>query len=294
MGKKQVLGKGIHALIAEYGDSTEEGISQVLPIPVDEIEPNPHQPRAHFDEDRLHDLMRSIQEKGVIQPISVNRKGHSYHLIAGERRWRAAKMAGFDTIPAIVHDIDSTQELMELSLIENIQREDLNPIEEALGYRELIDTCLLTQEEIAEKVSRDRSTIANTLRLLKLPQEIQESLRNGKLQMGHARALVSLDHDDALELGRRTISEGMTVRDLEAAARNTTSGAGRGRRRGKPSKDSNEKRVDPVVQAYEERLRHLFATSVGIHRNASKGHIEIKFYNDDDLERILELILHDQ
>ena len=171
MGKKQVLGKGIHALIAEYGDSTEEGISQVLPIPVDEIEPNPHQPRAHFDEDRLHDLMRPIQEKGVIQPISVNRKGHSYHLIAGERRWRAAKMAGFDTIPAIVHDIDSTQELMELSLIENIQREDLNPIEEALGYRELIDTCLLTQEEIAEKVSRDRSTIANTLRLLKLPQE---------------------------------------------------------------------------------------------------------------------------
>ena len=191
MGKKQVLGKGIHALIAEYGDSTEEGISQVLPIPVDEIEPNPHQPRAHFDEDRLHDLMRSIQEKGVIQPISVNRKGHSYHLIAGERRWRAAKMAGFDTIPAIVHDIDSTQELMELSLIENIQREDLNPIEEALGYRELIDTCLLTQEEIAEKVSRDRSTIANTLRLLKLPQEIQESLRNGKLQMGHARARIT-------------------------------------------------------------------------------------------------------
>ena len=290
MAKKQVLGKGIHALIAEFGEAGEEGAVQIANIPVDEIEPNPYQPRMDFDEERLRDLMRSIKEKGVIQPVSVNRVGPGYHLISGERRLRAARMAGVATVPAIVHEIDSVEELMELSLIENIQREDLNPIEEALGYRKLIDTCLLTQEEIADRVGRDRSTIANTLRLLKLPREIQDSLRNGQLQMGHARALVPLEHDAALELGRRAIGQGMTVRDLESAARKA--GAGGGRRR-KTKANGGQRAVDPIVENYEERLRHLFATAVAIHRSAKKGRIEIEFYDDDDLERILELLLRD-
>ena len=201
-------------------------------------------------------------------------------------------MAGMETIPAIVHEIDSVEELMELSLIENIQREDLNPIEEAQGYRELMDTCLLTQEDIARKVGRDRSTIANTVRLLKLPEELQNFLRSGQLQMGHARALVPLEHDDALELGRRALSDGMTVRDLESAARKAGSGSGRRRRR-EPTVNGDQP-ADPLLSAYEERLRHFFATSVGIRRSSKKGRIEIEFYDDGDLERILELLLRDE
>ena len=290
MAKKQVLGKGIHALISEYGGDSAEGDVQVVQLPIDHIEPNPHQPRLDFDEESLRGLMRSIQEKGVIQPVSVNRSGEGYHLIAGERRWRAARMAGMETIPAIVHEIDSTEELMELSLIENIQREDLNPIEEAQGYRELMDTCLLTQEDIARKVGRDRSTVANTVRLLKLPEELQNFLRSGQLQMGHARALIPLDRDDALELGRRAASRGMTVRDLESAARK----AGSGRRRPREPTVNGDQPTDPLLSAYEERLRHFFATSVGIRRSSKKGRIEIEFYDDGDLERILELLLRDE
>ena len=290
MAKKQVLGKGIHALIPEYGEAGAEGDVRVVLLPIDDIEPNPHQPRLDFDEESLRGLMRSIQEKGVIQPVSVNRSGDGYHLIAGERRWRAARMAGLETIPAIVNEIDSAEELMELSLIENIQREDLNPIEEAQGYRELMDTCLLTQEDIARKVGRDRSTVANTVRLLKLPEELQDFLRSGQLQMGHARALIPLERDDALKLGRRAVSQGMTVRDLESAARK----AGSGRRRRREPAVNGEQPADPLLSAYEERLRHFFATSVGIRRSSKKGCIEIEFYDDGDLERILELLLREE
>ncbi|MFH1566397.1 MAG: ParB/RepB/Spo0J family partition protein, partial [Gemmatimonadota bacterium] len=187
MAKRPVLGKGLHALIAEYPETAEGADGpRVIQLSVDDIEPNPHQPRTDFDEGRLQELAASIREKGIIQPVVVNRVGGGYHLIAGERRWRAARMVGLATIPALVHAIDSAQELMELSLIENIQREDLNPVEEAEGYRTLIDTCLLTQEEVAQKVGRDRSTVANTLRLLKLPHLVQEMLRRDQLQMGHA------------------------------------------------------------------------------------------------------------
>ena len=291
MGKRQVLGKGLQALIAEYPETaTADGDAhpQIVQLQVDEIEPNPFQPRAHYDEDRLRELADSIREKGIIQPISVNRAGNAYHLIAGERRWRAARMTGAETVPAIIHEIDSTEDLMELSLIENIQREDLNPVEEAEGYRALIDTCLLTQEEVARKVGRDRSTVANTLRLLKLPTEVLELLRQGKLQMGHARALIPLDHDDCLELGQRCVEEEMTVRELERAVQ--SSGTGKGKRK-RPDGGKKPKRRDPILESFEEKLRHRYATAVGIRREASKGHIEIEFYDDDDLERILDLLL---
>ena len=266
---------------------------QLLEIPILDIEPNPYQPRRGFDEESLAELEASIREKGILQPVILNRTApNAYHLIAGERRWRAAQRAGLEAVPAVVHEIDSPQELMELALIENIQREDLNPIEEAEGYQALMSRCLLTQEEIARRVGKERSTIANAVRLLKLPGELQASLCAGELQMGHARALVSLDEGDALTLGRRCIEERMTVRDLEKAVR----AHGKTRKRGKAGQRGGKDNGtgagrDPALAALEDKLRHRFATAVVIHHGGRKGRIEIEYYSDDDLERILELLL---
>ena len=296
---REVLGKGIHALIADYHQGAEESGTQLLEIRITDIEPNPYQPRREFDEDALADLEASIREKGILQPVVLNRTSPtSYHLIAGERRWRAAQRAGLEMVPAVIHEIDSPQELMELALIENIQRENLNPIEEAEGYQALMNRCLLTQEEIAQRVGKERSTVANAVRLLKLPKELQTSLRAGELQMGHARALVSLDADDALELGRRCIEEHMTVRDLEKAVRThgkgrkAPKGSGKGRSNGNNGAATGKDAVrDPALTALEEKLRHRFATAVAIHHGDKKGRIEIEYYDDDDLERILDLML---
>ena len=289
MGKRrEVLGKGIHALITEYPDTDEGPQAQVLELPVGDIEPNPHQPRLDFDDRGLRELADSIREKGIIQPLAVNRTSpSSYHLILGERRLRAARLAGLETVPAIVHQIESAQELMELALIENIQREDLNPVEEAEAYRALMSTCMLTQEQIASRVGKDRSTVANALRLLRLPEEVQEMLRAGELQMGHARTLVSLDEKAALDLGRRCAAESMSVRELERAVR----GHGKGRK-ARPKKDSPGRGADDAhVADFEGRLRQRFATAIAIRRRRGKGSIEIEFYGDDDLERLLGLLL---
>ena len=290
MGKKPVLGKGINALIPEHPDSggPDDNTRQIVYVNVDEIEPNPFQARTEFDSEHIDELMRSIQEKGVIQPITVNRVGQSYHLIAGERRWRATRQAGFETIPAIVHEIESQQDLMELSLIENIQRENLTPIEEAEGYRALMDRCFLTQEQVAQKVGKNRSTVANLLRLLNLPLEIQDFLRQGRLQMGHARALLGLDDDDdRLELARRAAEEKLTAREIERAINARRSGRDK-----KKKQKSGQRDDDPLVQEQEERLQHRFGTAIHIRRSGHRGRIEIEFYDDGDLDRILEL-LHD-
>lgn len=290
MGKKPVLGKGINALIPEHPDSSgpNDNTRQIVNINVDEIEPNPFQARTEFDSEHIDELMRSIQEKGVIQPITVNRVGQSYHLIAGERRWRAARQAGFETIPAIVHEIESQQDLMELSLIENIQRENLTPIEEAEGYRALMDRCFLTQEQVAQKVGKNRSTVANLLRLLNLPLEIQDFMRQGRLQMGHARALLGLDDDDdRLELARRAAEEKLTAREVERAVNARRTGRDK-----KKKKTAEQRDDDPLVRDQEEKLQHHFGTAVHIRRSGPKGRIEIEFYDAGDLERILEL-LHD-
>jgi len=290
MGKKPVLGKGINALIPEHPETSAAGEEsrQIVQLSVDEIEPNPYQARADFAEERMDELMRSIQEKGIIEPILVNRVGQTYQIIAGERRWRATKKAGFETIPSIILEIDSQQDLMELSLIENIQREDLNSIEEAEGYRALMDKCFLTQDEVAQKVGKDRSTIANLVRLLKLPREIQDYLRRNELQMGHARSLLSLDEDeDRLELARRAVEQKMTVREVEKAVNARRSGRDRSRQ---AAPDGKAK--DPHIIDFEERLQHRFGTAVAIRRNhARRGRIEVEFYDDNDLERILELLL---
>ncbi|MCY3737584.1 MAG: ParB/RepB/Spo0J family partition protein [Gemmatimonadaceae bacterium] len=290
MGKRrrEVLGKGIHALITEYPESDDGPQAQVVELPVGDIEPNPHQPRLDFDDQGLRELADSIREKGIIQPLAVNRtSASSYHLILGERRLRAARLVGLETVPAIVHQIESAQDLMELALVENIQREDLNPIEEAEAYRALMSTCMLTQEQIASRVGKDRSTVANALRLLRLPEEVQEMLRAGELQMGHARTLVSLDEKAALDLGRRCAAESMSVRDLERAVR----GLGKGRKRRPKEESPGGGAADAVVADFESRLRQRFATAIAIRRRRGKGSIEIEFYGDDDLERLLGLLL---
>jgi ParB family chromosome partitioning protein len=300
MARKPALGRGISALIPDAAaDEAAATGQQILQIGVDEIDPNPFQPRAAFAPEQLGELMRSIQEKGVIQPVTVNRVGMRYQLIAGERRWRASKLAGLKTIPAIVHQVESQQDLMELSLIENIQREDLNPIEEAEGYRSLIDTCFLTQDEVARKVGKDRSTVANMVRLLRLPEPVQDCLRRGQLQMGHARALLALEEDDErVQLAQRAVAEGMTVRQVEQAVQGRAA-PGRTRR---PDPDAGQDgrkppapaRHDPHLTDFEERLQHRFGTAVAIRGGAgAKGRIELEYYDADDLERLLELLLGD-
>ena len=288
MAKKQALGKGIGALIPDYPEAAvEDGANRVIQLNVDEIEPNPHQPRTQFDEERIEELASSIREKGVIQPIAVNRVGQSYQLIAGERRWRATVKAGYKTIPALIHEIDSVQELMEISLIENTQREDLNPIEEAEGYQALVTHCLLKPEEVARKVGKDRSTVANLIRLLNLPAEIQDYLKGGQLQIGHARALLGLDSEvDQLELGHRCARDKMTVREIENAVKSRRSGRDKIKR-----VPATEARRDPEIAGFEEKLRHRYGTRVNIRTGTKQGQIEIEFYDNDDLERLLELLL---
>jgi ParB family transcriptional regulator, chromosome partitioning protein len=293
MGKqRQALGKGLGALIPGADDETlvspepvleESNGMTVLTIPVEDIEPNPHQPREHFDEDAVEELAMSIKEKGLLQPVSVRRFGSGFQLVAGERRLRASKTAGLDSIPAILFDISSDQEMMELSLIENVQREDLNPIEEAKAYRALIDDCFLTQEEVASRVGKDRSSVANTLRLLALAEEVRDALEGNKISMGHARALLGLeDSRQQISLCKETVSKGLSVRKVEALVRNAKNETAIPKLRPTPQ--------DPHVASVEEDLRERFGTGVSIKKQGSKGKIEIEFYSMDDLERVLELL----
>lgn len=292
MGKqRQALGKGLGALIPGADNETllsnptspEHDSSIVLQVPVKEIEPNPHQPRERFDEDTVYELARSIKEKGLLQPVSIRRFGTGYQLVAGERRLRASKLAGLDTIPAIIFDVTSDQEMMELSLIENVQRQDLNAIEEAKAYRALIDDCFLTQEEVAHRVSKDRSSVANTLRLLALTEEARNALEADKISMGHARALLGLEDSRAqISMCNDIINKGLTVRRVEALVRQHKNRSAIPKLGPAPT--------DPHVVSIEEALRQQFGTGVSIKRQGKKGKIEIEFYSMDDLERLLDLL----
>ncbi len=295
MGKqRKALGKGLGALIpgadldaADAVESADASLDQgrrLHDLAVADIEPNPHQPRTAFDPEKVDELAQSIREKGIIQPLSVRRFGAGYQLIAGERRLRAAQLADLETVPALVLDVVTDQEMMEVSLIENIQREDLNPIEEARAYRALMEECQLTQEEVARKVGKDRSTVANTMRLLNLSPEVREALQSNQISMGHARALLGLE-DDRLQaaLCREIVVRGLSVRKVEELVR--------GCLEGKPKKpDARPPFKDPEVLAVEDDLQRHFGTSVTISRRGKKGKIEIEFYSDDDLERVLELL----
>lgn len=279
MTARQALGKGLGALIPEKGVPEGEGKKALQQCGIEEVQPNPFQPRKTFSDEQLQELVDSIREKGILQPLLVRRKSDGYELIAGERRWRAAQRAGLREIPILVRDV-SDAEMLELSLIENIQRENLNPIEEAEAYKRLMEQFHLTQEEISKKVGKDRTTIANMVRLLRLPPEIKLSLAEGKITMGHARAFLSLDGVDKQKLlWKRLLSGGLSVRQTESLVK-------RLRTRSSPT----PRRSNPEWSALIEELQRALGTKVRIVGKRKRGKIEIDFFSPDELDRIIELL----
>ena len=277
---RKALGRGLQALIPDIQEEADE--QRVLQIEIDRVSPNPYQPRQSFDQSKLDELARSIAEKGVIQPITVREVDDAYELIAGERRLRAAKQAGFHTIPAMVRSISSPEEMMELSLIENIQRDDLNPIHEARAYLRLLEECRLTQEEIATRVGKNRSSVANTLRLLRLPEEVQKHVLSDEISMGHARALLALeDRTEQTTLCKQIVQKGLSVRKVEQLIKNRFKDVREGPRAPRKSAD---------LLAVEEIMQRMLGTRINISQGQHKGKIEIEFYSTDDLNRILDLL----
>jgi ParB family transcriptional regulator, chromosome partitioning protein len=283
---KRALGKGIEALLQATGEEDSPRAQELL-IPLDRIKPNPEQPRKAFDQERLNELADSIREQGIIQPLIVEEYQAGYRIIAGERRFRAAQIAHLAEVPVLVRSF-SEEEKLEIALIENIQREDLNPIEEAHGYRHLMVQAGLSQEDVAQKVGKNRSTVANSLRLLKMPEAMQDALVAGKMTAGHARALLSiLNPADQMILFNRIITNGLSVREAEGQAGELN----RGSRASSPERhESSIKRQDPELSKIEQRLIDLFGTKVAVRGSSKKGKIEIAYYSLDDLDRILEIV----
>ena len=280
MEKRPALGKGLSALIPD----APEPRTVPADVDIDRLMPNNFQPRANVDDARLDELTQSIKSNGVIQPIVVRKVGDRFQIIAGERRWRAALKAGLARVPIVVREVAPGQErsLLEMALIENIQREDLNPIEEALAYRRLSDEFQLKQEDIAAAVGKDRATIANHLRLLKLPDEVRAEVASGRLSMGHARALVALPLEaDQRRLSREIIGRNLSVRETESMVKRIAEAA-------KPPATPAPKPVDVHTRAAEERLRFALGTPVRIVRRGSRGRIEIEFNSEDELIRVFE------
>ena len=276
--KRPALGRGLSALIPDAPLPLPP--DKPLEVDTDLLRPNPNQPRAHLDDARLDELARSIRTNGIIQPILVRRAGDRYEIVAGERRWRAAARAGIGRVPVIVRDVPD-EKLLEVALVENIQREDLNPIEEAAAYRRLCDDFRLTQEQIAEAVGKDRASVANYLRLLRLPDEVRAELAAGRLTMGHARALVSLgDAQAQRRAAREIISRGLSVRETEALARRFV----------QPPAPPKPTRTDVHTRAAEDRLRLVLGTRVRIVRKGKGGRIEVEFTSEDELQRLYETL----
>ena len=288
MTTRKALGRGLGALLSAEGSAT--ALDDANDIPVDLIDASALQPRMVFDEAKLAELARSISANGVVQPLLVRRKGARFELIAGERRWRAAQIAGLTRIPAVLRNV-SDDKVLELALIENIQREDLNPIEEARAYKKLIDTLGLTQETVAERVGRDRSYVTNYLRLLKLPDDLQELLQVGRLSTGHARALLGTDQVDVQRrLARKIIEQDLSVRATERLVKQTTEA-----RTARRSVVTKPQEVDANIRAAENKLRRKFGTHVRIVQSAAgqTGRIELEFYNQADLDRLYSLLTAD-
>ncbi|MFQ6607211.1 MAG: ParB/RepB/Spo0J family partition protein [Fidelibacterota bacterium] len=277
------LGRGLSALIRETTDETA-GPDSILQIPVSLIAPNPHQPRQKFDEDSLHELAESIKAKGIIQPITVRAGEDNYELIVGERRLRAARLAGLTEVPAHILNVESDSEMMEFALIENIQRENLNIMEEAEAYAVLASKYKMSHTAIAQAVGKGRVVISNTLRLLKLPPEIRMSLRTDEITAGHARALLALKDSRAMiKMWKYIVSHGPSVRTTEEMVGRILSGAIKGKQRAK-------KRKNASLQRIEDELISLLGTKVVIKPKSKGGSIEIEYYSDDDLDRLLELL----
>jgi ParB family transcriptional regulator, chromosome partitioning protein len=280
VNRQHGLGRGLGALLSASGPSAPEAAPPVaIDLPIEAITPNPQQPRKDFDDKSLRDLSASMSQSGVLQPVVVRRLGNGYQLIVGERRWRAAKLAGLTRIPAVVREASDAQSL-ELALVENLLREDLNPIEEAEGYQRLLAEFGWTQEELAQRVARDRSSIANCLRLLKLPDLIQADLRAGRLTMGHARALLSLaSPGEQLKLREEILAHSWSVRATEQGVQ---------AKRARPTR--RQLRRSPELAAVEDALRGVLATRVRLIGNERAGRIEIVYSSREELDRLAELI----
>ena len=282
MAKKNVLGKGLDSLIPEnIKVEKNESAGKEFLIRISDIEPNKEQPRKKFDEDALNELAESIKQYGIIQPIVVTKpKNGFYEIIAGERRWRAAKLAGLKEVPVIIKDY-SDIEIVEIALIENIQRENLNPIEEAIAYKRLLTEFNLKQDEVAERVSKSRVAITNSMRLLNLDERVQEILINEMISMGHARALLGIeDGDEQYNLAMRVFDEKLSVRDIEKIVK----------AKNNKKKVEKPKEKEVLYQDLEEKLKSIFGTKVTINNKGNKGKIEIEYYSKEDLERIYDLI----
>jgi ParB family transcriptional regulator, chromosome partitioning protein len=279
---RKALGKGLSALLK---DRDPENESELRELDLDLLVPNPFQPRQIFAEARLEELAQSIRQHGFVQPLVVRRHGQRFEIIAGERRWRAAQRLGLLRVPAVVKEV-SDEQLMEASLVENIQRENLNPIEEASAYQRLSQEFHLTQDEVAQKTGKQRSTVTNFLRLLKLPKEVQQLVLEEKLSMGHARALLGLDHaDEQKSQAQKTVRYGWSVRQVEKsiAARKPT----------RPDRKSVEK-IDPNVRAAIEKLEQALGTRVRIIPRGQQGRIEIEYYSDEDLQRLYQYLVGEE
>ena len=303
MAPKRGLGKGLDSLIPnsvlkpatpeklaeenKVSVKTEEKAAETM-VKITKIEPNREQPRKHFDEEALNELAESIKHYGLLSPILVQDKKDHYEIIAGERRWRAAKIAGLKEVPVIIREY-TEREIAEIALIENVQREDLNPIEEAMGYKRLIEEFDLKQEEVAECVSKSRSAITNSLRLLKLSEEVQKYLVDGELSMGHARALLAVeDSEKQTFLAKKIINEKLSVRDVEKLVKNLDKPV-----KEKPAPDTQ---LQAIYESYEEKIKQSLATKVKISpsvKTKGAGKFEIEFYSTEDFERILERIMRE-
>lgn len=276
---KKGLGKGLSALIPMVDDEVKEYVKE---ISIKKIKKNPYQPRKYFNEEKLNELVLSIKEHGIVQPLLVRKIGNNYELVAGERRLRAAEKAGITSIPVVVNNF-SEKEMLEIALIENIQREDLNPLEEGEAYRRLMDEFGFTQEKLAERIGKSRSVIANTLRLLNLDSEVKKLLSAGKITAGHARCLAGVAETEVQrETAREIIKKNLSVRDVEKLISKRKNEAN--------NKTGVKKKInpDPYILEMEEKLCRLFGTKVTIKEGKNKGKIEIEYYNPNDLERISE------
>lgn len=281
MSKKRGLGKGLEALIPVYQENKSNTLRD---LPVASIKPNPHQPRKTIDEEKLAELAASIKQHGVIQPIVVRQLANEeYQLVAGERRWRACQLLSLETIPALVTNYDDNVST-EVALIENLQREDLNPLEEATAYQSLINEFGLTQEEVAKRVGKSRSLVANMLRLLALPRDVLKLLSTGKITTGHARALLPLnDRYIQIKTAREIIKKQLSVRQTEELVNKLLN---------KPPKRAAAPSIDPQLISLTEQLQDVFGTKVHIKTNKKgKGKLEIEFYNEEDLARIMDIVL---
>lgn len=285
--KRQALGKGLSSLIPDPAHIRPD--AGLLMLEVKRIKPSRYQPRSDFG--ALEGLVDSIRENGIVQPVIVRQEEDGFHLIAGERRWRAAQIAGMDRIPAIVRKV-ADDRVLEIALIENIQRKELNPIEEAKAYEVLLDEMKLSHADVARRVGRDRSSISNSLRILKLPTMVQDLLRDGSLSIGHAKVIMAIpDAETQIRLAGEVAKGLLSVRETEQRVADWSAAAGRGGRK-KPRKDAADgPRIDPNVAAAAERLTRALATKVRIAQRGGRGRIQIEFYSDEELQRLYEFLL---